>query len=68
MTTEIKLKRGTAANLAAINPVLAAGEPCWESNTNKFKIGDGTTHWIDLPYAADSETDSAVHPFLLGGM
>ena len=48
--TEIQLKRGTALNLSAVNPVLAAGEPCWESDTNKFKIGDGTTAWADLPY------------------
>jgi hypothetical protein len=25
----------------------------WESDTNKFKIGDGTNHWADLDYFTD---------------
>jgi hypothetical protein len=32
----------------------------WESDTNKFKIGDGTNHWADLDYFAD--TNSTVNP------
>lgn len=48
---EIKFKRGTSLALAALNPVLAAGEPCLETDTNKVKYGDGSTLWNDLPYA-----------------
>ena len=51
MPTDIKLKRGTAAALQQVNPVLAAGEPCLEIDTNKIKYGDGTTAWVNLPYA-----------------
>lgn len=51
MPTDIKLKRGTAAALQQVNLVLAAGEPCLETDTNKVKYGDGVTQWNDLPYA-----------------
>jgi hypothetical protein len=51
MSTYIKLKRGTAAALQQANPVLAAGEPCLEIDTNKIKYGDGITEWVNLPYA-----------------
>jgi hypothetical protein len=32
----------------------------WESDTNKFKIGDGTNHWADLDYFIDA--NSTVNP------
>lgn len=48
----IELRRGTAAAWTAANPVLAAGEPGWESDTDKLKIGDGSTAWNTLPYFA----------------
>jgi hypothetical protein len=32
----------------------------WESDTNKFKIGDGTNHWADLDYFID--VNSTVNP------
>lgn len=51
MPTDIKLKRGTSLALQQVNPVLAAGEPCLETDTNKIKYGDGITPWVELPYA-----------------
>jgi hypothetical protein len=48
--TIIKLRRGTASQWAEVNPVLAVGEPGFESDTKKFKIGDGTTAWNNLKY------------------
>ena len=53
-------RRGTASQWTSANPVLNAGEMGWESDTNKFKIGDGTNHWADLDYFAD--TNSTVVP------
>lgn len=47
----VQHKRGTAAIMTANNPVLAAGEIGIETDTNKFKIGDGSTAWVALPYA-----------------
>jgi hypothetical protein len=46
----LEFRRGTAASWTAANPVLAAGEPAWESDTNKMKIGDGVTAWNALAY------------------
>ena len=53
MATRMQQRRGTAAQWTSANPVLNAGEIGWESDTNKFKIGDGTNHWVSLDYFAD---------------
>ena len=51
-------RRGTAAQWISVNngsgPILAAGEIGFESDTNKFKIGDGVNHWVDLTYFTDA--------------
>jgi hypothetical protein len=49
---QIKLRRDTAANWTSVNPVLAAGEPGFETDTGRFKIGDGTTAWNSRLYAS----------------
>lgn len=46
----IKLRRGTAAEWRAANELLSLGEPGFEKDTYKLKIGDGITLWNDLPY------------------
>lgn len=48
--TTIQLRRGTAAQWTAANPILAAGEFGWETDTAEFKIGDGVTAWATRPY------------------
>lgn len=40
----------TAANWTSLNPVPLAFEPCWESDTGKLKVGNGSTAWTGLPY------------------
>jgi hypothetical protein len=50
MSVQIKLRRDTAANWVTVNPVLAAGEPGVETDTLKWKFGDGITHWNQLNY------------------
>lgn len=52
--TKIIQRHDTAANWTSVNPVLAAGEMGVETDTNKFKFGDGTTAWADLAYAVGS--------------
>ena len=47
---QIQFRRGTGAQWAADNPLLAAGELGLESDTKLFKIGDGSTLWNLLPY------------------
>lgn len=54
MTTRIKLRRDTAANWDTANPVLALGEPGYDTTNNKIKVGDGTTAWQDLSYLTDA--------------
>ncbi len=53
-------RRGTASQWISTNsgngPILAAGEIGFESDTNKFKIGDGINHWVDLVYFTDVES------------
>lgn len=55
MAATIQLRRGTAAQWTASNPVLAAGEPAFESDTGKFKIGNGSSAWTALTYAGGAE-------------
>ena len=50
MATKIQLRRDTAADWTSANPTLAAGEFGYESDTTKFKIGDGSTAWNSLAY------------------
>ena len=45
-----KQRRGTAANMAAANELPAPGQIYFELDTNRVKIGDGTTRYNDLPY------------------
>ena len=52
MTTRIKLRRDTAANWTANNPILALGEAGIETDHNNIKYGDGITPWNDLDYPA----------------
>jgi hypothetical protein len=58
--TVIKLRRDTAANWATTNPILAAGEQGYETNTGLSKIGDGINAWDALPYAAVSRITEEV--------
>ena len=64
MATRMQQRRGTAAQWVSTNssngPILNAGEIGWESDTNKFKIGDGTNTWLALDYFSD--TNSTVNP------
>ena len=45
-----KQRRDTASNWTLNNTVLLAGEFGYETDTKKFKIGDGTTAWQSLDY------------------
>lgn len=49
ITARIQVRRGTAAEWTAANPVLAEGELAFETDTGVTKIGDGATEYDDLP-------------------
>jgi hypothetical protein len=61
MSTQIQIKRGTAAALSLINPTLAAGEWCYETDTLKYKIGDGVNDWNTLTYAGTNHTHTTTN-------
>ena len=52
MVTRIQLRRDTAANWTATNPILDQGEPGYETDTGNIKYGDGATRWSNLSYYA----------------
>jgi hypothetical protein len=64
MATRMQQRRGTAAQWISTNsgngPILEPGEIGYETDTNKFKIGDGTNHWLTLDYFIDA--NSTVNP------
>lgn len=47
---QIQLRNDTSSNWTSANPVLLSGEIGIETNTNKYKIGNGSTAWNSLPY------------------
>jgi hypothetical protein len=55
MAIRMQQRRGTAAQWTAANPTLAAGEIGFETDTGKFKIGNGASVWSALSYFADAE-------------
>lgn len=53
----IRFVRDTAANWSANNPTLGLGQPGFETDTNKLKVGNGTSNWSSLPYiGGDAES------------
>ena len=52
INTTIKLKRGQSTEWETKNPVLAAGEPGFELDTGKLKIGNGVDNYNTLNYLA----------------
>jgi hypothetical protein len=68
VVTQIQIRRGTASQWTSANPTLAAGEFGYESDTGKFKIGDGSTAWTSLAYkAAGTVTSITAGTGLSGG-
>ena len=53
MATRMQQRKGTEEQWTSINPILASGEIGWESDTNKFKMGDGVNAWGSLEYFVD---------------
>lgn len=47
---QVQFRRDTAANWTSNNPVLLSGEMGIETDTQKFKLGNGTSNWNSLAY------------------
>lgn len=52
-TMPLQFKRGTSRAWRHQNPTLLKGEPGFEVDTKKLKVGDGVTCWNRLPYIGD---------------
>lgn len=58
-TARVRLRRDTAANWTAENPVLLLGELGVETDTRNFKVGDGATAWNSLSYYISANVATA---------
>lgn len=54
----IQLRRDTASQWSSVNPILLSGEPGFEYDTLRFKIGNGLLHWNQLPYEMGDVSDA----------
>lgn len=60
LNTTFHLKRGLAARWVELNPVLDPGEPGFELDTFKLKVGNGETAWNDLPYVNEADMEKYI--------
>ena len=56
--THLQLRRETYANWMSANPILAEGEPAYETDTKRYKLGDGVTTYALLRYSTRYGTTS----------
>ena len=50
MAVQIQFRNDTASAWTSANPTMSAGEMGIETDTDKFKLGDGSTAWTSLAY------------------
>jgi hypothetical protein len=50
MANKIQLRRDQSISWSNVNPILSEGEPGFEIDSGRLKIGDSITNWNDLPY------------------
>lgn len=50
--TLLQIRRGSSSTWTSTNPTLSSGEWGYETDTGKYKIGDGLTAWTSLSYAS----------------
>ena len=54
MAIQIQLRRGTESQWTSANPILAQGEVAYSTDTNKIKIGNGSSTWTQLSYISSN--------------
>jgi hypothetical protein len=64
MATRMQQRRGTAQQWTDADPILAAGEIGFETDTSQFKIGDGVNAWSTLSYFKNLEDVGGDFPIL----
>jgi hypothetical protein len=63
---QFQFRRDTAANWTSENPILLAGEMGIETDTDKFKIGDGSTAWTGIAYTGGNEVNTTTDTSITG--
>ena len=56
MNSKFYFKRGKAASWTKQNILLGPGEPGFELDTGKLKVGNGVDKWNDLPYIGNGQS------------
>lgn len=59
MATRIQLRRDSSSNWTYDNPILSEGELGFETDTGRFKIGNGIDDWMSLNYASVLPSETA---------
>lgn len=59
--TRIQVRRDTSTNWISANPILFPGEPAYETDTGKTKIGNGIDNYVTLPYQGDIYLSNIPH-------
>ena len=57
----LQFKRGTAKAFWVKNPILLAGQPAIELDTNRLKVGDGKTKYNKLPYIGEGKDGKSAY-------
>ena len=48
VNTTITIRKGSSSQWSSTNPVLASGEPAFDTTNNILKIGNGVSNWNSL--------------------
>lgn len=68
MSSRIQVRRGTASDWTSKNPILFSGEIGYESDTGKYKIGNGLDSWTNRPYFIDAQITEALISAAIAGL
>ena len=63
MKSKFYFKRGKATSWAEKNILLGPGEPGFEIDTGRLKVGDGIRTWNNLPYLAENEIKNEINKY-----
>lgn len=57
----LQFKRGTFKSWLRANPILLEGQPAFETDTGRMKIGNGRTPYVHLPYIGPSKDGKSAY-------
>jgi hyaluronoglucosaminidase len=58
----IQFKRGKSKTWSDNNPILAPGQPGYDKDVHKIKVGDGKSKWNMLPYVGGFSEEEILSP------